>query len=135
MMSRIGNKNRAAFTLIEIMVTTVVFSLSAVLIYETYFRSLDLLNYCYNYLNAISWVDDKMVQAQNELTRFNVLRDTPASGDVTIDKKNFSWKLSYDPVGGMTSLYRIDSKLSWREGSKDVAISRAAYAIYEEEKK
>lgn len=133
MTSRIGSREKG-FTLVEIMVTTVIFSLTVVLIYETFFRSLDLLNYCSDYLRAVSIVDDRMWQAQNELTRFNTLKDTPSSDTLTLDNKNFAWRLSCEPVAGATYLYRINSALSWREGSKEMAISRDAYALYEEKK-
>ena len=136
MMSKTGNKNRTGFTLVEIMVTTVIFSLATVLIYETYFRSLDLVNYCDDYFKVVSWVDDKMWQAQNELTRFNTLTEVPTNEVLTFGSKNFRWSLSYSPAGGSAPhLYRIDSTLSWQEGIKNISISRMAYAMYEEEKK
>ncbi|OGW74892.1 MAG: hypothetical protein A2Z72_06295 [Omnitrophica bacterium RBG_13_46_9] len=132
MISKTGNKNRA-FTLIEVMFTTVIFSLATVLIYETYFRSLDLLNYCNDYFKVVSWVDDKMWQAQNELTRFNTMSKALKDDVLNLDNKRFTWKLSYSETGGVPYLYRIDSTLSWSEGRKNVAISRMAYAVYEEE--
>jgi len=116
------------------MVTVAILSLAVVLIYETFFISLDLMNYSYDYLKTVSWVDNKMWQAQNELSRFNALAETETSGAVTFDNKNFNWKLSYASAGA-PGLYRIDSTLSWREGRKDAGMSRTAYAMYVEEKK
>jgi len=151
-MSRIGNNRKAftpleiqktgrkrkfltGFTLIEIMVTTVIVSFTTVLIYEAFFRSLDLINYCSDYLKVVSWVDDKMWQAQNELTRFNSLTESPASGDITIDNKKFKWNLSYDIIDSAQFLYRLDLKCSWREGEKTRLISRMTYAMYREKEK
>ena len=127
--------NRAGFTLIEIMVTTVILSLAAVLIYETFFRSMDLLNYCCDYLKVTSWVDDKMWQAQNELVRFNAVTEAPTNYLLTLDNKNFNWNLSYLSAGyGAPNLYRIEATLSWQEGRKDMHITRIAYARYDGEK-
>ncbi|MFA5147381.1 MAG: type II secretion system protein [Candidatus Omnitrophota bacterium] len=134
MMSGTGNRKKA-FTLIEIMVTTVVVSLTAVLVYETYFRSLDLLNYCYDYFGVVSRAEERMWQAQNELTRFNTLMETPTNEVLTLDNKSFVWALSYSGIGDIYGLYRIDSALSWQEGRKKMVISRTAYALYSEEKK
>jgi len=133
-MSGTGNRKKA-FTLIEIMVTTVVVSLTAVLVYETYFRSLDLLNYCYDYFGVVSRAEERMWQAQNELTRFNTLMETPTNEVLTLDNKSFVWALSYSGIGDIYGLYRIDSALSWQEGRKKMVISRTAYALYSEEKK
>jgi prepilin-type N-terminal cleavage/methylation domain-containing protein len=134
MMLKTGNRKKAGFTLVEIMVTTVVFSLATVLIYESYFRSLDLVNYCNDYFKVVSWVDERLWQAQNELTRFNTLTEVSTNEVLTLGSKNFRWSLSYSSAGGAPNLYRIDSTLSWQEGTKNVAISRTAYAMYEEKK-
>ena len=65
-MSRTGNKG---FTLFEVIVTTAVLSLGALFIYEAFFDSLDLFNYCSNHLRAISWADEKIWQTQDSLGR------------------------------------------------------------------
>ncbi len=131
MTSITGNKGRA-FTLIEIMVTTAVFSLSVLFIFEAYFRSMGILNYCENYFRAAWLADERMWRAQNELARSGALVDLPSDEILEIGVKKFGWSLSYGPIedSDKISIYRIDSILSWTEGSKSGGINRTAYAIY-----
>ena len=132
MISKIGNK-KTGFTLIEVMITTAVLSLTALLIYEAFFISLDTFNYCYNYLNVFSLADEKIWQAQDDISRFGALTNIAEKGEFVDRNKNFVWNLSNSSIADALNqkLYKIDLILSWREGKRPVKISRTAYAIYE----
>lgn len=135
MTSKIGIRNKAAFSLIEIMFATAIFALATVFIYEIFLRSMDNLNYCFGYFKVAPWIDDKMWLAQNELTRFNGLTDTPAEDVLTVGNRKVKWNLRYNAVEGMQDTYRIDSAAAWQEGRKSVVISRMAYAVYDKKEK
>lgn len=126
---RIGNKG---FTLIEVMVAVAVLSLGIVLIFESFFISLDAFNYYFDYLNVASWVNEKVWQAQDNISRFAGLADMKTSGSFVIRNKKFTWNLSYGLTDGREKLYRIDLALAGQQGKRPIRLSRTAYAIYEE---
>ncbi len=132
MISKIGNR-KAGFTLIEVMIAAAALSLISLLIYESFFISLGAFNYCYNYLNVLPWADEKIWQAQDDLTRFGVLTNIGEKGELISRKKNFVWNLSNSSVADAQNrqLFKIDLNLSWQEGKRIAKISRTAFAIYE----
>ena len=151
-MSRIGNKGftplespsfvtednvkrsfLTGFTLIEVMVATAVLALGIVLIFEAFFISLDSFNYCSNYLNVATWVDEKIWQAQDALSHLGSQGFIETEGSFVNRNKNFDWNLSYNLIDVQPDLYKINLVLSWKEGRRKVRVSRAAYAIYEKE--
>jgi len=133
MMLRIGS-NRRSFTLIEVMVTTAILSLGTVLIYEAFFISLNSFNYCSNYLNIVSLADEKIWQAQDNLSRLGPQAQVETKGVFINRNKNFAWNLSYNLIEVTQGLYRIDLILSWQQGPRKVKLLRTAYATYVEKK-
>lgn len=131
MMLRIGSKG---FSLIEVMVATVTLSLGTVLIYEAFFISLDSFNYYSNYLSVIPWMDEKVWQAQDDLSKFGALTQIGTTDEFQKAGKGkvFRWNLNYSLIDD--GLYRIDLNLSWQEGQRKVKLLRSAYAMYEEKK-
>ena len=124
------------FTLIEVMVAASVLALGTVLIYEAFFTSLDAYNYYFNYLNVAAFADEKIWEAQDTLTHFASLQDLESKGTFTRGSRRFSWDLSYgaiDKVKEECQLFKVDLKLSWREGKKVANLSRSAYALYEKQ--
>lgn len=131
---RTGNK-RFGFTLIELMIATVVLSLGVVMIYEAYFLSLYTFNYCYDYLNIVSWADEQIWQAQDDLSRLGALSQPEVSGEFRKNNKDFKWDLSYASMGGACGLYSVDLAINWHEGAKTRRLTRTAFALRYEEKK
>ncbi|MFH1867402.1 MAG: prepilin-type N-terminal cleavage/methylation domain-containing protein [Candidatus Omnitrophota bacterium] len=127
-----SNKFRTGFTMIEVMVATVVLSLGTVLIYEIFFKSLDISRYCSNYLNVVSWADERIWQAQDDVSRFGDLVNISSADDFISNEKEFHWNLSYNLLDMEAGLFRIDGSLSWQEGERKRKISRTAYALYTE---
>jgi prepilin-type N-terminal cleavage/methylation domain-containing protein len=130
-MLKTGNKG---FTLVEVMIATTVLALGAVMIYESFFRSLDLYNYCANYLSVAYVADEKIWEAQNNLSRLGPGAVMPG-GQLRNNNKDFTWGLSYDLVeeDDKEQLYRISLVLSWQEGRKLSELTRVAYAKYAKE--
>lgn len=130
MISRIGSS--AGFTLVEALAAAAVLSLGIVLIYESYFISLDAYNYCDDYMKAVSWVDEKVWEAADNITRTRSLKGMDRTGSFRIGDKGFNWILSFDPIEGMDKVYKTTVVLSGDRGKRPLKISRIAYAIYEE---
>ncbi len=116
------------FTLMEVMVATVILSLGTVLIYSSFFTSLDSFNRYTNYLSVISWMDEHLWHAQDELTKLGAQAQLQSAGDFQNAGKDFKWGLNYSLIDD--GLYRIDLDLYWQQGQRKAGLSRSAYAEY-----
>jgi len=123
---------RYGFTLIEIMVATVILSLGAVLVHEAFFLFLDTYSYCTNYLNVVCWQDEKIWQTQDDLNRLGTLEAIQTNGEFIKRNKDFAWNLSYGAIDATQGLYKIDLVVFWQEGQRGVRLSRSAYVMYED---
>lgn len=130
MMLRIGNKG---FTLLEVMMTTVVLSLGAVLIYNSFFTSVDAFDYYSTLYKTIPWMDEKIWETQDSLARLGPGASVETGGSLNSANKNILWNLSFVPINSAGNLYRIDLILFWPQGNKKIQLSRSAYASYEKE--
>lgn len=116
----------------EVMVATCVLSLGTVLIYESFFITLDSFNYYSNYLDVASWMDEKIWQVQDNLSHLGSSGEVETTGEFANRNKNFRWNLSYNLIS--QNLYQIDLTLSWEEGQRKIKLLRSTYAMYEEKK-
>jgi prepilin-type N-terminal cleavage/methylation domain-containing protein len=132
-MSKTGNRKKA-FTLIEVMLATMVLSLGAVLIHEVFFKSLDTHNYCHNYFSVGYWMDEKIWNVQDSLKQSGPLVSVERNGKFNSGNKDFAWNLSYDLACDAQDLYKIVLDVSWKEGSRGINLSRVAFAKYAEKK-
>jgi hypothetical protein len=112
------------------MVATCVLALSTLLVYEAFFVSLDTFNYCSNYLNIASWMDEKIWQLQDDLTRFGK-SDQDMQGTLRINNKDFEWISMFNLIDEVAKLYKLDLTISWQQGKRQVRLSRTAYAMHE----
>ncbi len=128
-MSRIGNRG---FTLIEVIVATAILATGIVFIYESFFISLDSFGYCSDYLNVVSWADEKVWEVQDDINRFGFLARIDKRGNFRKGNKNFYWELSCRLIGEAKEidLYKVDLKLSWQMGRRKLGLVRSAYATY-----
>ena len=120
------------FTLIEVMLTTVILSLAVVFIYEALFVSLDGFNYYTSYLRAAAWMNEKIWTSQEYLKRYGPQVQMPTSGELVTGNRRYEWSLSYPPIDASGGLYKIDLVFMWKQGKKDYRITRTAFARYEE---
>ena len=126
-MSRIGN---SGFTLLEIMISVVILSLGIVFIFEALLVSFDLVNYCSNSLKITLWMDEKIWQTQDQLSRFGDSASIEISGVLTNGNRDARWHLSHELIDEK-ELHKIDLVLFWREGQREIKRMRSAYAIFE----
>ena len=130
MTSRTGTKN--GFTLVEVMIATVILALGTVYLSESFFISLDSYNYCSRYLQVLSLADEKVWEAQESLTEQGPAAVLNNTGSFIEKGRNFTWYLAYAPVDADGSLYKVDFEMSWQEGSRKAKIQRSTYARYEQ---
>lgn len=127
MMSRTGNKG---FTLLEVMIATVVLSLGATLIYESFFISVDSFDYYSTLFKTIPWMDEKIWQTQDSLARLGPNAQLETGGELNSGSKDILWNLTYNPIDESGSLFQVNLTLSWPQGRKTIRLSRSAYASY-----
>jgi prepilin-type N-terminal cleavage/methylation domain-containing protein len=130
MMLRIGNRG---FTLIEVMIATVILAVGILFIYEAFFISIDLYNYCSDYMKVSYFPDEKIWQAQDSLARSGNPGDIEKEGELVVNNKSFFWYLAIDAIDEPAGLYKINMSLYWRSGKRNINLARTAYAIYDKE--
>lgn len=119
----IGSKG---FTLVEVMVAAAILSFGLVMIHQAFFVSLDTYNYYLNNLYAQLWLDEKAWQLQDEFRQYEYFNPVPTSGEFAVGNKNFDWNMDYGSIVS-EELYRVNLRISWKQGSRQVNILRTAY--------
>ena len=137
-MSRIGNsvfaQTKKGFTLVEVMVAVSILALGSALIHEAFFTNLDLCNYYEDYLNIAPWINEKIGQVQNSLSRVTSPGPIETGGILINGNRKFVWDLLYVPLDEIREdykLYKIDLSVHWQVGKRPFGLSRSAYALYE----
>jgi prepilin-type N-terminal cleavage/methylation domain-containing protein len=133
MMLKIGI-NKRAFTLIEVMLAAMVLALGAVLIHEAFFTCVDTFNYCYDYFSVAGWLNEKIWQIQQDFKQLGPTANPISQGEFRYRNKDFLWDLTYSLAFGASDLYEINAAVSWKEGPRNIRISRTAFAKYVEKK-
>ncbi|MCX5708990.1 MAG: prepilin-type N-terminal cleavage/methylation domain-containing protein [Candidatus Omnitrophica bacterium] len=135
-MSKTGNKKRKAdsrgFTLIEVMVAVAVLSFGLVMVYQAFFIVLDSFNYSADYLEIVSWMDEKIWQVQDSIMRTGALEGNSNQGEFVARNKNFDWAISSNVLGSAGNLYAVNLEVNWKEAKRKVKLSRFCYAKYEQ---
>jgi prepilin-type N-terminal cleavage/methylation domain-containing protein len=121
-------RSQRGFTLIEIMVTVAILSLGILVIYESFFISLDAFSYYVNYLNAQAWINEKIWEFQNQMVEIEFLELGDKRGSFFANDKDFHWSVYVNPVDEEYDVYKLDVSLFWQEGNRERFIYRAAYA-------
>ncbi|MFH1478838.1 MAG: prepilin-type N-terminal cleavage/methylation domain-containing protein [Candidatus Omnitrophota bacterium] len=121
------------FTLVEVMAATMILSLGLVLIYQSFFLSLDIYNYYSDYLAVSSFAGEKICEAEVSLERYGDNASPDTSGVFNIRNRLFNWKIDYDRIGEEPDLYKIEFNTLLKRGSKKIKFSRYAYVLHEEE--
>ncbi len=126
---RIGNKK--GFTLIEVMVAVAVLSFGLVMVYQAFFIVLDSYNYSADYLEIAPWIDEKIWHSQDIIMRMAGLENNPRQGEFFARNKKFSWSLDFRVLDPISNLSEVNLEVAWKEGRRNVKISRSGYAKYE----
>ncbi len=125
--SELNLKDRGGFTLFEVIVTVVILSVGLVAIYEALIVSVNGFGYYSNMLTVQSWMDKKIWEAQDILVRGGSEAEVSEGGTFKSGNKDVQFDLKKRAVID-GSLYELRLECSWREGGRDVSVSRVAYA-------
>ena len=128
-MSKTGNNK--GFTLLEVMVASSVLALGILMIFESFFSSLDAYNGYFHYLNVCPWADEKIWEAQTQVAALGPSAHVDSSGVLTLRKKDFNWSLTCDTGEAASGLYKLQLTVSWKEKKKTINLLRSAYAVYQ----
>ncbi|MFH1459964.1 MAG: prepilin-type N-terminal cleavage/methylation domain-containing protein [Candidatus Omnitrophota bacterium] len=124
-MKKISNYNRKGFTLVEVMVATVILAVGIVAIFEIYLMSLDAINLFNDRLKAQLFINEKIAQLQNDfnspLETFVTLND---AGIVKFGNKIFNWEVLLESKDLRQGLYLVKVRMSWFVGSKQYSVQR-----------
>ena len=91
---------------------------------------MDAARYCSDYQKLAPWLDEKLWEAQDELSRFGPYR-TMDQGQLSMNGRDFNWGVAFFEVGGARGLFQINATLSWKEGPRQKTILRSMYTLYE----
>ena len=118
---------KSGFTLFEIVVAVVILSVGIVAIYEALLVSVNGFSYYSNSLTIQSWMGNKIWEAQDKLIRGGSESTVSETGTFQSGNKDIQFDLKKRSVidGG---LYELRLECSWREGGRNVVVSRVAYA-------
>jgi prepilin-type N-terminal cleavage/methylation domain-containing protein len=133
-MLKTGNKKRKAggFTLIEVMVAVAVLSFGLVMVYQAFFIVLDSFNYSADYLEIVSWMDEKIWQVQDSIMRTGALETNSSQGEFISRNKKFDWILFSSVLNGNGNISAVNLEVNWKESRRKVKATRSCYAKYEQ---
>lgn len=126
---------RKGFTLVEVMVATVVLSLGVVMVYESFFISVDTFNYYLHSLQLNTWMSEKIWEAKNYLEHQKTTASIDTTGECSDAGLSCKWDMAYDLIGETEkcNLYHIALNVNLYENKRNTRLSRSAYALYERE--
>jgi len=117
---------KTGFTLLEVLVATAILSLGLVIIYQTFFISLNTFDYYLNHLNAQVWLDEKIWQVQDDFRRYEDFSPMQTSGEFLIGNQDFDWNMDYGSILS-DKLYKVSLNVSWQQGPRTINLLRVAY--------
>ncbi len=126
-----GAKKREGFSFIEVMATVVVLTSGIVFIYKAFFISLDYINHMTYRIYAVNLLNNRIATLERDLESENVL---PVGNKEDIEKVtlghktvDFRYDRTFRNVEKLSNIYELTLGLSWREGSRDIRLSRSLY--------
>lgn len=119
--------SRSGFTLFEVVVTAVILSVGMVAIYEALAVSVDAFGYYRNRLTVQSWMDRKIWEVGDALMQTEGGPIGSQTDTFRSDGKDIRFHLTPRTVID-GKLYELNLKCSWRQGRRNVSVSRVAYA-------
>ncbi|OGX37013.1 MAG: hypothetical protein A3G91_06230 [Omnitrophica WOR_2 bacterium RIFCSPLOWO2_12_FULL_50_9] len=119
----------AGFTLIEVMVSVAILAFGIVVIYEAMLTSLNIFGSYASYLNAQSWIDEQIWEAQDRVNHSRIVTTRENKGALRLNNKDSEWTMQIDPLDMEAGLYALNIRLAWQEGERTITLSRGAYAV------
>ncbi len=132
MMLPIGRGRKAAFTLIEILLTVIILSTGTLFIFRSFFTSLGALERSSQEIQFGFFREEKIWQGKDLFRRDPAFR-LQERGLADIRGKEFEWRLSSHPLLGRPNLYGIELVIYEPESRRRVSRSLRYIFISPEE--
>jgi prepilin-type N-terminal cleavage/methylation domain-containing protein len=121
---------RRGFTLIEVMVATALLSLTAVMLYESYFMAMTAAGYYERYLKLASWMDEKVWEVSSLFKHSGTFGQTELSGTLPSGANNYTWNVDLKALDEENQFYKIQLAIAWDEGKRHRSLSRTGMSYY-----
>ena len=122
-------KNESGFTLIEIMMTSVIMALGTLLLHDSFLKFAELYGRYTDGIRVESWVNDQLWQAREAIVYApGEAGNVSGSGTVVIGSRSFDWTRQGKLLSGR-GFYSIQMNVSWLEGNRPTSTSREIYAF------
>jgi len=115
------------FTLVEVMIATAILSFGMLLIFHSFFMSLNSSNYLLDRLNASLELSNEIWQAQDSLRRSGNIQYMLNPEEKQLGQKTYSWILQPSALNSAMGLYKADAVVFWHENKNEIKLSRSAY--------
>lgn len=122
------DNRQTGFTLIEVMVTVSILSFGILMLFRSFFISVDAVQYASNRLNAQVWLEEKMWEEMDLLRRMKVLSAGEENGEFKFRGRDYFWRKSIGAMEG--DICRLSLDLSWKEAGRDRSLTYATYVNY-----
>ena len=111
--------------------TMAILSCGIMLVYKSFFISLNHIQHVTNRLIASNLIDKRFSDIEMVLKSQGVLilSAGPETQKVTVLNKevDFHFDTTFTGIGTLKGLYEVNMTISWREGAKQVSMMRSAY--------
>lgn len=111
------------------MITSAILSLGVVMVFHSFFISLNNSNYLLNRLDASLKLSNKIWESQDLLRRSASIYDATDHQEAVLDKREKEYKCLIYPaaLSAEYGFYDLKVTASWVENNKEVKLSRSAY--------
>lgn len=116
---------KRAFTLVEAMAAAAVLSLGVVLLFHSFFSSLDAVQYASNRIFARIWLQGKIAQERENVILLGEVVPGSEAASFILEGRTFSWHRTLQSLD--TDLYMLSLTLSWKEAGRIRTLSYTTY--------
>ncbi len=123
MMSRTGNRD--GFSLLEVLVATVILSVGVVFLFPSFFMATDALGIVNDQLVVQPWAENKLWEDTQALAQARPAVAGLDAGEVQLEKKTYIWERSSEEVE--PGLFALTLVVRWVAGGREHEMVFATY--------
>jgi len=121
------NRHLTGFTFVEIIIAVAVLSSGLLYINEAYLRIIEGLNHVKLRNFAESFIENKLWEVEDILLNQDTQPQSGSDGEVEYNNKDYAWNQEIAQLDEQGYLFRADLSMSWREGIREITLSRSKY--------
>lgn len=112
----------------ELMVTLAVLSFGLVVIYQSFLTCVNALGYYSTSMEVQQWLEEKTWEINDKISRTKTPLLSSDSGTFIARNKPVRYQWDIQSVSENTEAYRINLSCFWKEGRRQINLSRTFYA-------